>query len=131
MYLEGKFPEWGVTFGEISLDDLSINKLISCPILNQIASATFYCYHNTDLLNILMILCCKWSWCSGFHFQDKDLHQLSQSDNFICTNQWGKERQKQWHPQQYSWNLEENLFCSRYNFSLDFWARNWLKLQII
>ena len=36
MYLEGKFPEWGVTFSEIPLDDLSINKLMSCANLNQI-----------------------------------------------------------------------------------------------
>ena len=36
MYLEGKFPDWNVTFGENSLDDLFINKLMSCPILNQI-----------------------------------------------------------------------------------------------
>ena len=35
MHLEGKFPEWVATFEKISLDDLSINKLMSCPILNQ------------------------------------------------------------------------------------------------
>ena len=33
MYLEGKLPEWVITFGEISLDDLSINKLMTCSIL--------------------------------------------------------------------------------------------------
>ena len=37
MYLEGKLPEWVINFHEISLDDLSINKLMSCTILqNQI-----------------------------------------------------------------------------------------------
>ena len=33
MYLEGKLPEWVITFGKISLDDLSINKLMTCSIL--------------------------------------------------------------------------------------------------
>ena len=60
MYLEGKFPEWLVTFGEISLDDLSINKLMSCSILNQIVQHSSVTIVLTGLLNIKMILCCKW-----------------------------------------------------------------------
>ena len=32
----GNSLNWGVTFGENSLDDLSISKLMGCPILNQI-----------------------------------------------------------------------------------------------
>ena len=35
-FLRDKFSEWGVTFREIFLDDLSINQMISCSILNQI-----------------------------------------------------------------------------------------------
>ena len=33
--MKGKFPEWGATFGETPLDDLSINKSMSCSTLNQ------------------------------------------------------------------------------------------------
>ena len=34
-----------------------------------------------------------WTRCAGFYYQDKDLHNSSQSENFISSKEWGKERQ--------------------------------------